>query len=78
MLTKIVTTLIVIYQKTISLDHGWLSFLKPYGACKYYPTCSEYCKLAIKKHGLIRGIYLGWSRLKRCHPWSEGGYDPVK
>jgi putative component of membrane protein insertase Oxa1/YidC/SpoIIIJ protein YidD len=32
---------------------------------------------ALEKHGAIRGSWLGMKRLSRCHPWSEGGYDPV-
>lgn len=70
--------LIRLYQKILSPDHG---FLRPFfapGACIYRPTCSEYAYQAIKQYGTIRGIILGAKRLIRCHPWHEGGYDPVK
>ncbi|MGB9835280.1 MAG: membrane protein insertion efficiency factor YidD [Candidatus Saccharicenans sp.] len=61
--------LIKIYQWLISplLGHN----------CRYYPTCSEYTYQAIKKYGLIRGSYLGGKRILRCHPFHEGGIDPV-
>jgi len=46
-------------------------------ACRYYPTCSEYMLQAVEKHGAIKGVWLGIKRLGRCHPFHEGGYDPV-
>ena len=46
--------------------------------CKYYPTCSEYCKQAIEKYGLIKGSLLGFIRILKCNPFSKGGYDPLK
>ena len=69
--------LIRFYQKTLSLDHGWWRRFFPYGYCKYYPTCSQYGYEAIAKHGLIKGGLKTIKRLLRCHPWSQGGYDPV-
>ena len=46
--------------------------------CKYYPTCSEYCKQAIEKYGFIKGSFLGFIRILKCNPFSKGGYDPLK
>ena len=56
------------------------SFISPFlgNHCRFSPTCSEYAKLAIKRHGLIRGLWLFGRRLLKCHPWcKQYGYDPV-
>jgi putative membrane protein insertion efficiency factor len=46
-------------------------------ACRFEPTCSRYAEDAIKAHGVIKGSALGVKRICRCHPWNEGGFDPV-
>ena len=47
-------------------------------ACRFMPTCSEYCVQAIGKHGPIKGGILGAKRICKCHPWSnKDGIDPV-
>jgi len=45
-------------------------------ACRFAPTCSEYARLALVEHGVLRGIALAAWRLVRCHPFHPGGYDP--
>ena len=45
--------------------------------CKYLPTCSEYAYVAMVRHGWARGGWLALRRLARCHPFAEGGADPV-
>ena len=72
-----VMIMIRLYQKTLSLDHGWFKFLFPYGYCQFYPTCSEYGHQSIHRHGLIKGGWLAFWRVLRCNPWSSGGEDPV-
>ncbi len=46
--------------------------------CRFYPTCSEYTKLAIIKYGVLKGMFYGIKRIIRCNPFSKGGYDPLK
>ena len=46
-------------------------------ACRYYPTCSEYCSEAVERHGVMKGLWIGVKRVCRCHPFSRGGHDPV-
>lgn len=45
--------------------------------CRHYPTCSQYALEAISSHGAAKGLVLSIRRLLKCHPWAEGGYDPV-
>ncbi|MEW6016338.1 MAG: membrane protein insertion efficiency factor YidD [Candidatus Zixiibacteriota bacterium] len=45
--------------------------------CRFYPTCSRYAETALKKHGALQGVWLAAKRICRCHPWHDGGYDPV-
>ncbi len=57
-----------LYQKLVS------PFI-PANTCKYHPSCSEYAALAIRKHGVLRGLPMAGWRLLRCNPWSHGGVD---
>jgi putative membrane protein insertion efficiency factor len=70
--------LIKIYQKTLSFDHGPLSYLYPHGFCRFYPTCSDYSIQVIRKEGPIKGGFKAIWRILRCNPFNKGGYDPVK
>jgi len=75
---KIALFLIRIYQKILSPDHGVLKSYLSTSKCRFYPTCSEYTYQAIEKYGFSNGFLKGIKRIKRCHPWNEGGYDPLK
>lgn len=46
-------------------------------ACRFYPSCSQYAILAINQYGVVKGSYLAFRRLLRCHPFHPGGFDPV-
>lgn len=43
--------------------------------CRFYPSCSQYCYLAMEKYGVWKGVWQGLKRIARCHPWYEGGVD---
>lgn len=75
---RILIFLISLYQRTLSPDHGLFKGRFPYGVCRYHPTCSEFTKQAIARHGAGRGLGLGLKRISRCHPKAEGGFDPVR
>jgi uncharacterized protein len=64
----------------ITLLKGYRRFLSPLlpPSCRFTPSCSLYMLQAIEKYGLLRGGLMGTRRLLRCHPFSEGGFDPVK
>ncbi len=55
----------------------YLSGIKGYSSCKYYPTCSTYALEAVEKYGAVKGGILSMWRILRCNPFSKGGYDPV-
>ncbi|RJP33041.1 MAG: membrane protein insertion efficiency factor YidD [Actinobacteria bacterium] len=51
------------------------SWLPP--TCRFYPSCSQYMLQAVERYGPVRGTWMGLRRLARCHPWNDGGYDPL-
>lgn len=66
-------------QALIALVRGYRLLLSPWlgSSCRFEPTCSAYALEALQRHGAARGVALtGW-RLLRCHPWCQGGHDPV-
>lgn len=65
----VVKGLIMLYQRLVS------PLFPP--SCRFTPTCSNYALQAIDRHGVLKGGWLAVKRVSRCHPWHEGGYDPV-
>lgn len=65
----VLIALIRFYQLTLSSIMG--------RRCRFLPTCSDYAKEAIDRHGVIRGGRLAVERVCRCHPWGGEGFDPV-
>jgi len=78
LVSQVAIKVIKVYQQTLSPDHGVFRSAKPYGHCRFRPTCSEYAITAIEKYGMIKGSFLALWRLLRCNPFNKGGYDPVK
>jgi putative membrane protein insertion efficiency factor len=69
MITNFLLLIIKFYKKAISPFLG--------SNCRFYPTCSSYAYEAIKKYGILKGIFFGSKRLLKCHPFHPGGHDPV-
>jgi putative membrane protein insertion efficiency factor len=67
--SRLLLLLIRIYQLTLSPVMG--------RQCRYLPTCSDYAREAIERHGALRGSWLAIRRIGRCHPWGGSGHDPV-
>ena len=63
----------------IALIRGYQWFISPLlgNHCRFYPSCSQYAREAIERHGALRGVWLAIRRVARCHPWHPGGVDPV-
>lgn len=63
----------------IGLVRGYRLLLSPWlgSSCRFEPTCSAYSLEALQRHGAAAGTYLTAARVLRCHPWCDGGFDPV-
>lgn len=70
LIIQLLVFLIRIYQLVLSPFLGA-------NKCRYVPTCSEYAKEALQKHGLGKGLWLSVKRIGRCAPWGGHGFDPV-
>ncbi len=68
-MSKLILALIRAYQLLISPFMG--------SRCRFHPTCSDYAREAVDRHGALKGLALALRRLGRCHPLSPGGFDPV-
>jgi uncharacterized protein len=66
---RVIGVLILAYQRLLSPLLG--------NNCRFYPSCSQYARDAVLKHGVLRGGLFAARRLGRCHPWNAGGVDPV-
>ena len=70
---NVVISMISFYQRNVSSFFTEKNINR-----KFYPTCSEYTKQAVKKYGVIKGLLKGLVRIFKCNPFSKGGYDPLK
>ncbi len=70
---------LLIQQVPLTLIRGYRYIISPLlpPSCRFTPTCSCYAIEAITSHGTLRGILLSLGRILRCHPFCQGGYDPV-
>ena len=66
----------LIFLSIIYIYQNLISPLIP-ARCRFTPTCSQYSKESIKKHGPFKGIVLTFKRIIKCHPWGGSGYDPI-
>ena len=75
---KFILATIRLYQKFLNLNNPIMrAFFGVNSGCRFSPTCSDYMYQAIDRHGIITGLNLGVRRILRCHPWTQGGFDPV-
>ncbi len=63
--------------RLVKLYRKYISPMKRVPTCRFTPTCSEYALEAIERHGAVKGTYLAVRRILKCHPFHEGGFDPV-
>ena len=63
----------------VGLIRGYQLLLSPFigNQCRFTPTCSQYAREAVEKHGALKGGWMAVRRVSRCHPWHPGGHDPV-
>ena len=73
MLNKVITFPLVL------LIRGYQLIVSPMlgSNCRFMPTCSEYAMESLKTYGLIKGAFLTFKRIGKCHPWGGHGYDPI-
>jgi putative membrane protein insertion efficiency factor len=66
-------------QAAALLIRGYQRFISPGlpPSCRFHPSCSQYMLEAVTRHGVLRGGWMGFRRITRCHPLNPGGYDPV-
>jgi putative membrane protein insertion efficiency factor len=77
MIVQLLIWIVMIYQRTLSLDHGPLRHVFRLRFCRFKPTCSSYALDALRGYGFTQGIRLSLGRIIRCHPWGGHGWDPV-
>jgi putative membrane protein insertion efficiency factor len=69
LMQRLLIGLIRIYQVALSPFVG--------NQCRFTPTCSQYAREAVERHGALKGAWMAIKRVFRCHPWHPGGHDPV-
>ena len=69
-LTHIIIKIIKCYKFLVSPLIG--------DTCRFFPTCSDYSIKSLKTFGFFKGSYLSLKRILSCHPWNNGGFDPVE
>jgi uncharacterized protein len=73
------TIALVIVSMLVALVRAYQVVLSPFFGqqCRFTPTCSHYAIKAMQTHGAAKGVWLSVKRILRCHPWQDGGHDPI-
>ena len=73
-------TAVSVRRLFIGLIQIYRRFLSPMlpPTCRFEPSCSLYTVQAIEKYGALKGLFMGFLRVLRCHPFARGGFDPVR
>lgn len=63
----------------INSVHFYQKYISPMSppSCRFYPTCSNYALEAVAEHGAMKGSFMTTKRILKCHPFHDGGFDPV-
>jgi hypothetical protein len=76
--TTLASRLFNLWQLFSRLWQAGTPWLRTKGSCRFTPTCSQFARQAVSRYGMILGVWITLKRISKCHPFSQGGFDPVE